>query len=63
MVYPIVLSFLSFTDGRSHSKFDFSRIDVFAFAISWLHEISVDVLSDKNDAKEEFSLKYLLLLS
>jgi len=29
--------------------FDFNRIDVFDFAISWLHEIRVDVLSDMND--------------
>lgn len=28
--------------------FDFNRIEVFAFAISWLHETRVDVLSDMN---------------
>jgi hypothetical protein len=29
--------------------FDFNRIDLFDFAISWLREIRVDVLSDMND--------------
>jgi hypothetical protein len=30
--------------------FEFSRIGVLVFAISWLHKISVDVFSDMNDA-------------
>jgi hypothetical protein len=27
---------------------DLNRIEMFVFAISWLHEIRVDVLSDMN---------------